>query len=252
MKKVWGAFRIVGNVLLYAFLVFALFSVVLSIATKRDADGAATMFGKQMRIIRSDSMAKCEQTDVSGFEIKDLPVKTLILIETVPEDSAAAEVWYADLDEGDVLTFRYKYTEQVTITHRIVKITEKTGGGYLIELEGDNKASEDALTQIIDTSQTESFNYVIGKVVWANFPLGWLVYALRTPVVVVCLIILPCLIIIAFEIVKIVNVLGEGKREKAAAEAQKKEDEIEELKRRLAELEEKEKEEEVKTDGKTV
>lgn len=251
MKKVWGAFRIVGNVLLYIFLAFALFSVVLSIATKKDADGAATMFGKQMRIIRSDSMSKCEQTDVSKFEIKDLPVKTLILIETVPENGAAAEAWYAALEEGDVLTFRYKYTEQVTITHRIVRVTEKADGGYLIELAGDNKASEDALTQIIDTSKTESFNYVIGKVVWASFPLGWLVYALRTPVVVVCLIILPCLIIIAFEIFKIVSVLGEGKREKAAAEAQKKEDEIEELKRRLAELEDKEKKE-VDTDGKTV
>ena len=72
MKKVWGAFRIVGNVLLYIFLAFALFSVVLSIATKKDADGAATMFGKQMRIIRSDSMSKCEQTDVQRRRVAQL------------------------------------------------------------------------------------------------------------------------------------------------------------------------------------
>lgn len=250
MGKVRGAFKIVGNVVLYAFLLFALCAVVLSVATKKDADGAATLFGKQIRIVRSDSMEKCEQTDISAFEIKDLPVKTLLVIDVVPQEKTAQKAWYESLKEGDVLTFRYKYTEQVTITHRITKITEKDDGGYLIELAGDNKASEDTLTQIIDTSDTQSFNYVIGKVVWASFPLGWLVYALKTPVVIVCLIILPSLIVIALEIVKIVSVLGAEKREKAKAEAEKKEAEIEALKRRLAALENKETEKEIETNGK--
>ncbi len=239
MKKVWRVCKIAGNVLLYVVLAIALFVVVLSIATKKDADGAATVFGKQIRIVRSDSMEKCEETDVSGYAIKDLPVKTLLVIDVVPTDAKEAQEWYKGVKEGDVLTFRYKYTEQVTITHRVIKITEKEGG-YIIELAGDNKASEDTLTQVIDTSDTESYNYVIGKVVWANFPLGWLVYALKTPAVVTCVIIIPCLIIIVLEIVKIVNVLGDGKREKIKEEAQKKDAELEELKRRLAALENKE------------
>ena len=242
MKKVWRVCKIAGNVLLYVVLAIALFVVVLSIATKKDADGAATVFGKQIRIVRSDSMEKCEETDVSGFDIKDLPIKTLLVIDVVPTDAEEAKEWYKSVREGDVLTFRYKYTEQVTITHRVIKITEKEGG-YIIELAGDNKASEDTLTQVIDTSDTESYNYVIGKVVWANFPLGWLVYALKTPAVVTCVIIIPCLIIIVLEIVKIVNVLGDGKREKIKEEAQKKDAELEELKRRLAALENKENQE---------
>ena len=242
MKKVWRVCKIAGNVLLYVILAIALFVVVLSIATKKDADGAATVFGKQIRIVRSDSMEKCEETDVSGFDIKDLPIKTLLVIDVVPTDAEEAKEWYKSVREGDVLTFRYKYTEQVTITHRVIKITEKEGG-YIIELAGDNKASEDTLTQVIDTSDTESYNYVIGKVVWANFPLGWLVYALKTPAVVTCVIIIPCLIIIVLEIIKIVNVLGDGKREKIKEEAQQKEAEIEELKRRLAALEDKENQE---------
>ena len=147
-----------------------------------------------------------------------------------------------------MLTFRYKYTEQTTITHRITKITEKDVG-YLIELAGDNKASEETLTQLIDTSDTQSFNYVIGKVVWANYPLGWLVYALKSPVVILFLIILPCLIVIALEIIKIVSVLGAEKREKAKEEAEKKEAEIQALKRRLAALEHKEAEKEIDTNG---
>ena len=236
MKKVLRVCKILGNVLLYVILVIALFAVVLSVATKKDADGAATVFGKQLRIVRSDSMEKCEETDVSGFEIKDLPVKTLLVIDVVPTDAEEAKEWYKAVKVGDVLTFRYQYTEQVTITHRVTKITEKEGG-YIIELAGDNKASEDTLTQVIDTSDTESYNYVIGKVVWANFPLGWLVYALKTPTVIVCAIIIPCLIVIVLEIVKIVNVLGDGKREKIKEEARQKEEEIEALKRRLAALE---------------
>ena len=242
MKKVWRVCKIAGNVLLYVILAIALFVVVLSIATKKDADGAATVFGKQIRIVRSDSMEKCEETDVSDYDIKDLPIKTLLVIDVVPTDAEEAKEWYKSVREGDVLTFRYKYTEQVTITHRVIKITEKEGG-YIIELAGDNKASEDTLTQVIDTSDTESYNYVIGKVVWANFPLGWLVYALKTPAVVTCVIIIPCLIIIVLEIIKIVNVLGDGKREKIKKEAQEKEAEIEELKRRLAALENQENQE---------
>ena len=242
MKKVWRVCKIVGNVLLYVILAIALFVVVLSIATKKDADGAATVFGKQIRIVRSDSMEKCEETDVSDSDIKDLPIKTLLVIDVVPTDAEEAKEWYKAVRVGDVLTFRYKYTEQVTITHRVIKITEKEGG-YIIELAGDNKASEDTLTQVIDTSDTESYNYVIGKVVWANFPLGWLVYALKTPAVVTCVIIIPCLIIIVLEIIKIVNVLGDGKREKIKKEAQQKEAEIEELKRRLAALENQENQE---------
>ena len=242
MKKVWRVCKIVGNVLLYVILAIALFVVVLSIATKKDADGAATVFGKQIRIVRSDSMEKCEETDVSDYDIKDLPIKTLLVIDVVPTDAEEAKEWYKAVRVGDVLTFRYKYTEQVTITHRVIKITEKEGG-YIIELAGDNKASEDTLTQVIDTSDTESYNYVIGKVVWANFPLGWLVYALKTPAVVTCVIIIPCLIIIVLEIIKIVNVLGDGKREKIKKEAQQKEAEIEELKRRLAALENQENQE---------
>ena len=240
MKKIWKVCKIVGNVLLYAVLIIALFAVVLSVATKKDADGATTMFGKQLRIVRSDSMASCAETDVSEFDIKDLPVKTLLIIDVVPTETEAAKEWYKGVKEGDVLTFRYQYTEQVTITHRVTKITEKEGG-YIIELAGDNKASEDTLTQTIDTTDTESYNYVIGKVVWANFPLGWFIYALKTPAVIMCVIIIPCLIIIVLEIIKIVNVLGEGKREKMKEEAKKKDEELEELKRRLAALENQEK-----------
>lgn len=226
-----------ANVLTYAFLVLCCFVLFIAVSSKKDADGAATLFGKQIRIIRSDSMAKSEFTDVSDYKIKDIPVKSLIVVETVPKDEAKREAWFSKLKVGDVLTFRYVFVSQETVTHRITAIEAKEGGGYIIELKGDNAASENAAgTQTIDTSDLQSPNYVIGKVTWNSHALGVLVYALKTPVGIICIVILPSLIIICLEIVRIVGVLQEGKRKKAKEEAEKKENEIEELKRQLAAL----------------
>jgi seryl-tRNA synthetase len=69
-----------------------------------------------------------------------------------------------------------------------------------------------------------------------SYVLGLLVYAFKTPVGIVCLIIIPCLIIIAFEVMRLVKVFGKDKKEKLQAEKKKQDDEIEELKRQLAEL----------------
>ena len=241
MKKFNGKTKkilmVTASVLTYVFLALCLFVLAIAISSKKDADGAATVFGKQLRFIRSDSMAKSEYTDVSGYKIKDLPKKTLIVVETVPENEEKREKWFSELKVGDVLTFRYVFVSQETVTHRITSIEAKETGGYIIELKGDNAASENSAgTQRIDTSASESPNYVIGKVTGESKILGVLVYALKTPVGIVCIIILPSLIIIGWEVVKIIGVLQEGKRKKAKEESEKQQSEIEALKRQLEAL----------------
>lgn len=234
VKKV---LKITGNVFLYLIIAIAMFVLIISITSKKDRDGTATIFGYQLRFVQSDSMEQCDLTDVSNFEIKSISVKSCIFIETVPESEAEKEAWYKDLKVGDVLTFKYVYSKQETITHRIVEIEEKQTGGYFITLEGDNKNSETKLLQqTIDTSLEDSPNYIIGKVTGQSYLLGVFVYALNTPVGIVCLIIIPCLIIVAFEVIRLVRVFGKGKKEKMKAEKKKQDDEIEELKRQLAEL----------------
>ena len=162
----------------------------------------------------------------------------MVFIEVVPEDPEAAEEWYASLKKGDVLTFKYVYVRQETITHRIVSEPQKVDGGYIIELEGDNKNSETGiLTQVINTAELDSPNYVIGKVVGQNYLLGLFITALRSPVGMVCMIILPCVIIVILEVVKIVNLLGSDKRLRAEEEKRRRESELDELRRKLAELE---------------
>ncbi len=229
---------IVSSVLLYLFLAICIFSVLVTVFSKKDADGAAEIFGYQMRVVTTDSMAKCELTDVSDFKIKSLPVGTLLFIKTMPDEEAKADEWYSKLEAGDVLTFKYVYDRQVTITHRITEISEKDGGGYIIKLEGDNKNSNsDQLTQVIDTSIPGNTNYVIGEVTAKSFLLGFVVNLLQSPIGIIFILIVPCLIIIFLEIIKIVGVFNADKKQKEEEEAAKKDKELEELRLRLAKLE---------------
>lgn len=235
---------ITANVLLYTFLIVCLIGVTLTVTAKRDEDGTSTIFGVQMRYVLTESMEECEATDVSDFDIKSIPQKSMIFIDVVPRDPVDALEWYADLEEGDVLTFKYVYTTQETITHRIIDIDEKKDGtGYIITLRGDNVSEDgEAMTQVIDTSKTNSPNYVIGKVTGQSYFLGILVHALKSPIGMVFIIILPAAIILFLEILKIVRVLTREKREKENMKFEEQKNELEELKRRLAELEEKKQE----------
>lgn len=240
LKKVW---KIVGNISLYFFLVMGLCTIILSVSIKKDADGAMTVFGKQLRFVRSDSMAECSLTDVSDYEIGSIPARTLIWIDIVPQTESEAIEWYQAIQVGDVLTFRYQIAGgQETITHRVVAIEEKAEGIHRVfTLQGDNKGSRetDISVQIIDSSQADtSFNYIIGKVKGKSVFWGWVIYALRSPVGIICLIILPCLIIIGMEVARIIGVIGEEKRTKQKIENEKKDDEIEALKKQLAKLQE--------------
>ena len=236
--KTKRAGKILGNILLYVFLATCIFSVFLTVFSPKSSDGATEIFGYQMRIVTSESMAKCDQTDVSDFRIKSIPLHSMIFVKVMPEGEREAKEWYRGLKKGDVLTFRYVYTTQVTITHRITSITEKDTGGFIIELAGDNKNSEDGqLTQVIDTSIPNNTNYVIGKVTGQAYLLGLIMSFLMQPIGIILLIIVPCFIIILLEVLKIAKVLGADKKKREQEEKAQKESELEELRRKLAELE---------------
>ncbi|MBR2464139.1 MAG: hypothetical protein IKB41_01735 [Clostridia bacterium] len=228
------AIKIAGDVLLYLFIAICLVALILSIVSKKGSDGAATVLGYQLRLVQSPSMEACEQTDVSGYKIKDIPTKSMVFIEVMPEDPSEAAAWYAELAVGDVLTFKYVYTTQETITHRIVSIEENDHGGYSIELQGDNKSEDaDTLIQTIDTALINSPNYVIGKVVAVSVPFGYFVHALKSPVGIVCIIMVPCAIIIVLEIIRIISVVSAENRKKQRAIKAQQQNEIEELKKQL-------------------
>ena len=242
-QKVLKALQIAGDVLFCLIIAFALFVLIISVSAKRDADGTATVFGYQLRFVRSGSMEKCDQTDVSGYKIKSIPVKSCVFIKKAPapDDQQALNEWCSALSVGDVLTFQYgKYgaanIQDKVITHRIVKIEPKEGG-YIITLEGDNKNDTGSVgQQVIDTTKADGLDYIIGKVEGQSYFLGLCVYALKSPVGLVFIIIVPCMIVIAYEVIKIVTVLNKDKKDRQQQEKTAKEDEIALLRKQLEEL----------------
>ncbi len=226
--------RIVGlltNALCFAFLVVCLLAAALLLSARRDAYGAAEVFGYRLFVVVSDSMEECELTDVKDFQIGSIPLRSMVLVESIPEDEAAAEEFYSSLKVGDVLTFRYVYDTQVTITHRLISVQKKPEGGYLLQLAGDNKnADTDILYQTIDTSKKHSGNYVIGRVRGQCYPLGFFVSLLESKAGIVFIVIIPCAIILLLEVLKLAGLRTAAKQAKAEAE-------LSALRRRLSELE---------------
>ena len=143
------ASKIASTVLLYVFIAICILALMLTIFSKKDADGAVTVLGKQIRFVLSPSMEECEFTDVSNYEIKDIPKGALVFIDVVPEDEAERAEWYEDVKVGDVLTFRYVYQRQETITHRVTAKEPNGEGGYLIcTVDGDQTVCTEALLQL--------------------------------------------------------------------------------------------------------
>ena len=232
--------RITGNVLLFVFLALCIFTLVLTVFSPKDeTDGTAELFGYQLRTVISDSMGACEDTDVSDYDIKSIPLYSMVFVQLVPDDPAEAAKWYEDIRVGDVLTVKYVYDTQVTITHRVIEKNSDGNGGYHLVLEGDNKNTEnqEQLRQEIFTSEKDSYNYVVGKVTGQSVVLGSVVSLLRSPLGIIFIIILPCVLIILFEVIKIVGVLRSDKRRIEKEENAKKDKELDELRRKLAELE---------------
>lgn len=230
-------FSLVGTIMCWLIGVICILVIAITVIAKKDSDDTATMFGYQLRFVQSASMEKSDQTDVSDYKIKDIPIKSCIFVKVVPTDDTEKAEWYSTLAVGDVITFKYTYARQETITHRIVQITQNPTGGFIIEFAGDNRSAENGtLTQTIDTSDTESTNYIIGKVTGQNYGLGLLIYAIKSPVGIACIIILPCLIIIAMQVIKIVGIFKKDKHRLLQEEQDKNMLEIEQLKNMIISL----------------
>lgn len=254
-EKVKKYGKIALNVLLYLFLAICVVTVFITLISAKEPDGARNVFGYQMRLVTTGSMEKSESTDVSGFKIGSIPKNSMIFIDLVPEDSEEAKTWYDDLEVGDVLTVKYVYTSQIVITHRIIskepvkKNGEIVPGGYIITIEGDNKNdTETQMTQVINTTLTESPNYVIGKVTGTAVLLGGFLSLIKTTVGTVFIIIIPCAIIAILEAIRIYNAVTQEKKLKEKKEKEAAEEELRKLKEKLRALEE-EKKNEKKTDS---
>lgn len=116
---------------------------------------------------------------------------------------------------GDVITFNstdYR-SSGVTVTHRVKKVEKTSDGKYLFTTKGDANNTEDATRQ--------PFSSIYGKVLLRLPKLGYIQYILSSVLGWVLLIIVPTVLIIGADIIKIIktikndpNLKDKGKKKK--------------------------------------
>ena len=171
----------------------------------------------QVKVVISGSMDGEPRTDC---DIETIPVKSMVFISEVPSDEGSRNAFYDSLEVGDVLTFDYIHPvshESMTVTHRIVGITE-ADGVYTYMMQGDAIA-DDPLNHSVQIVTSDSGD-IIGKVTGVSYALGALTVFLSTFEGKVCLIAVPCLLLIAMEILSLVR----SSRGKGDGEAERPEE----------------------------
>ena len=178
------------------FAIFALAAAGAVLALHSLVGGG--LFGYGARIVMSSSMEENPNVSVDGETIKSIPVRSLIVIELMPDREDERQAFYQELQVGDVLTFSYRAVgENIIITHRVQEIG-RSGKGYRIALRGDS--GNFAGTQVIDTADFESQNRIIGKVVYCSHALGVFLCFLREPpfFITVCIAIVAVILLNIF------------------------------------------------------
>ncbi len=107
----------------------------------------------------------------------------------------------SELKEGDIITFLSSDNrfEGITVTHRIQEIKPGSDGSYEFVTKGDaNNAEDFALAQ--------DYN-VLGKVIFKIPVIGYLQDFLATKGGWIIVILIPCLAVISYDIVKIVKIV---------------------------------------------
>lgn len=229
IKKSKRALKITGNVIFYVvlafFLVLAGFSITSRVTNGRIGDS-------QYLVVISGSMDGEKQEE---YDIKTIPVKSLIKVDLVKEGKE--EDFYSNLKKGDVLTFNYVSLNNTTITHRIIEDPIKQADGvYKYILKGDAVEGDSDIQTLYSDGRTGE---ILGKVSFVSLPLGQIYFFMSSKVGTLVLVILPSSAICIFEIAKIIYLVSENKRKKkeeiTKEETNKKDKEIEELKRQLEE-----------------
>lgn len=109
-----------------------------------------------------------------------------------------------DLKKGDIITFNstdYRYSG-VLVTHRIVDIEKTTSGEYLYTTKGDNNNTQD--------SSRIGFDEIYGRVLFRIPKIGYIQYYLSSILGWVAIIIVPAIMIIGYDIYKLVKTLRNG------------------------------------------
>jgi len=239
---------IVVDVIVGVFAVFAIASVVIAVSFKvNNSNGTLTFGNTEVRLVQTGSMEWGGEVSpkAKGYLIGEIKTYDAVYINKKPTTDEGQKLFYDNLKEGDVVSFwTVREGTKVNITHRIVGKTVQ-GNGYMFTIQGDNWTGGEPACDYIYTC-TDSpipsqyimneFNGIVFKT--SSF-VGGFFHFVQSKTAIICLVIVPCVLIIGYEVVKIILIVNKDKKKKKLVikSTGNTEDEIEKLKKMLAEKE---------------
>lgn len=199
VKKVLG---IIGNVLIWVFVVFAVVVTVLAFAAQANADGIPSIGGKAILTVQTPSM---EPT----FKVGDIIIGTKLSPEQMKDMKVGDIITYAagDLDGDGVRDLN---------THRITEVITGEDGEVSYRTKGDGNIAAD--------TTPVSWQYVICKCTEKDrIPaLGSVLNFLQQPTGFLVVVVLPLVLFFVYELVvffrKLYEVKNSGKKQITAAD----------------------------------
>lgn len=218
------------NIISYVFMgLLIVFDVVVLSAkvNMKSPDGGLNFFGTEIRLVQTGSMTGSDELYNANpdWEIKRIDVNDAVFVKLAPDVSSDAQVledYYGSFKLGDVMTFYFQMGTNIPVTHRIIDI-QKTAYNYKFTLMGDNPTGDQTVSKYSPTQVVYSDSgLVIGKVTGVNKFMGnFLAAFVGNKVVLALVVIVPCGILMIYEIGKIVYYLIKNKQE-----AQREQDEL--------------------------
>ncbi len=182
-------------------IVVAIVLIVGVVGYAAHINGDSLDFSKtEVRVVITGSM----DGEPRDYPISTIPLESLVVIHRVDGPG-----FYSSLKVGDVLTFDYTHPasgENMVVTHRIIGIAE-ADGVYTYTLKGDSIA-DDPMNGSVQVVTSDSGD-VIGEVVGVSTLLGKLIVFLSTWTGKICLVLIPCAILIVSELRTMIRTIRE-------------------------------------------
>ena len=131
---------------------------------------------------------------LSGSMLPEIAIKDIVVTKKVPQE---------ELEVGDIITFISPDTRYggISITHRIIeKFYDESLGTYTYRTQGDNN-------NVADSALVPNTN-ILGKVILKIPKLGYLQDLLSSKGGLIIVVLIPCLVILSYDIMKIFKNIG--------------------------------------------
>ena len=217
-EKTRKTIKIILNVLLWAFVLFAVVITVLVFAAQNDENGVPSIGGKCIITIQSDSMKPT-------FEQGDM-----IIGQKLTDDEKKLLKPKSDDYEGDIITFPIEIQGVPTFnTHRIIEVVKDENGN----LTGYRTKGDNAETNVTADTDVVRWERIVSKYTGTKMAgLGRFLDFLKSSTGFLVVIVIPLILFFVYELIRFIfaikTVKGKGVKQISA------EDE-EEIKRKAIE-----------------